>query len=112
MKRKRLFEENYAEVVKNSILKDLSFDEMIDIATKIDEFWEVTGVYYVPNKTQEPVIVINREQIVGKEKSDEMVLSATGNYIISDNSVLKYKVYETLKNKGKLKYSFKDDRKR
>ena len=79
----KLNEEIYRVITKDSILSNISLEEIIDIAVNLDKFWEFSGAYYKINEGT--TIIIDREQSVGGYNNSELTLSFTENYIVSNN---------------------------
>ena len=74
MLEKKLTEEIYEKIVENTILKNLSLQELINMAINFDRFYDFAGSYYKFDDST-PVIVLDREQPVGGYNNSELTIS-------------------------------------
>ena len=105
---KELNEEKYKEVVKGSILSLLTLNEIIEISTNLDKFWEFVGTYYKLGE-ESPIIIIDREQSVGGYNNSELTLSVENNNIKSNDLKFKTLIWERIVEKSKVLAKSKDN---
>ena len=98
---KKLTEEKYKELVEGSILSSLTLKEIVDIAINLDSFWEFAGTYYKLN-SDNPTIIIDREQSVGGYNNSELTLLAVGNFAYSNDKQFQTQINETIASKAKM----------
>ena len=100
MKDKMLTEEIYKEIVKNSILKNLTLKELINIAINYDKSWDIAGIYFrIIEQCKLSTIIIDRKQSSDGYTESEIQLVIFKDQISSSDPNFSLTIYEEIDKK-------------